>query len=74
MKGWNQWRTLAADTNITAAKVGNSGDAGTLGNDIGVAYLQGKATGGFRSMVNGLAVTAYGFDLCGRNSGLFQQG
>ena len=44
---------------IPAPKVGNSGDAGFLRNDVRVANLQGSWLVAFRQVKNGLSVAAY---------------
>ena len=43
MKGRGQWRAFAASGDIAAPKIGHCGNAGQLGDAIGVADLQGKS-------------------------------
>ena len=52
MKSRNQWRALAAGRHVAAPEVGNHRNLGDLGNDVGVADLQGKAV--LRAVADGL--------------------
>jgi hypothetical protein len=60
MKSRYQWRALAARSDITTAKIGDSCDAGVFGNDVGIADLQREWVPCIGSMANGLTMAADG--------------
>ncbi len=63
VKGRNQRRALSAGGDVAAAEIGHRGDAGALGDDAGVAELQGIRDRALRVVADGLAVAADGADV-----------
>lgn len=67
MEGRCQRRACTVSGDIARAEIRHRGDAGALGDDRRVADLNAVGLGGPRLMAQGLAVTADGGHLCGRD-------
>ena len=75
VKGWYQWRALAAGCHISAAEIGNHIDAAQLGQQRRVVQLQrvAGAIEGLRLVPNCLAMRTDCPNCRGPNARLFQQ-
>ena len=74
MKGRHQGGALATGRHVATPEVGHGGDAGALGDEIGIADLQAVAMGRAGLMAHRLAVTADGANGGRRHAGLVEQG
>src|SRR3569623_1640570 len=74
MKRRHQRGALTTGGHVPAAKVGDGGDAGAFGNDVGVADLEGGRSSAVRMVIDGLTVAADGADVGRADVGLSQQG
>jgi hypothetical protein len=63
VKSTNQGCALAAGSHVAASEIGHGGYSCLFGNTIGIADLHGERGCCFRSVADGLAMTADGSDL-----------
>ncbi len=73
VEGRHQRRALAAGRHVAAAKVGDDIDSQALGNDVGIANLQGERGISPGAMQDRLSMTADGTHRVGGHSGRRQQ-